>query len=178
MSYFNLTAEKRWGGCAFVCAQWRLFALQQIRLALPRSTSNRGKECSSSTVLVFLCVGGVAGSLSEALPRLLMTVVPPRCRLSRSWCWYCNGERLWTNWSWSDLIRLGRFTAYNRGFTLHSSLCSQTIISVKADSDGAGPASLLVTGMIRIFLQKPYQKKICNDDCTITLCLSWNKLSA
>lgn len=52
-----------------------VFALQLIRLTLPGSTSNRGKECSSSTVLVFLCVRGVAGSLCV----LLMTVMPARC---------------------------------------------------------------------------------------------------
>lgn len=56
----------------------------------------------------------------------------------------CNEERLQTNWSRSDLIRLRRFTAYSRGFTLHSSLCCETIISVKDDSDGAAPACLLL----------------------------------
>lgn len=157
----NLTTVKGWGGCWFVCAWWRLFALQLIRLALPCSTSNRGKECgSSSTVLVFLCVRGVAGSLCAALPPLLMTDVPPRCHLSRWSCWYCNGERLQTNWSCSDLICLGRFTAYSRGFTLHSSLCSETIISVKDDSDKASPA---LTETIRILLIKPYYKTLFNE---------------
>lgn len=110
----NLTTVKGWGGCGFVCAWWRLFALQLIRLALPRSTSNRGKECGSSTVLIFLCVRGVAGLLCAVLPSLLMTAMPPRCHLSRWSCWYCNGERLQTNWSFSDLICLGRFTAYSQ----------------------------------------------------------------
>lgn len=83
--------------CTFALALAFAFALQLIRLTLPRSTSNRGKECSSSTVLVFLCVRGVVRSLCGALPLLLMTVMPPRCHLSRSPCWYCNGERLHNN---------------------------------------------------------------------------------
>lgn len=46
----------------FVCACDLSFvdsATNPARLTL--SSSNRGKECGSSTVLVFLCVGGVAG---------------------------------------------------------------------------------------------------------------------
>lgn len=61
--HFNLTAVKGWGGCGLESAWWCLLELQLIQLTLPHSTSNHGKECSSSTVLVFLCVGGVARSL-------------------------------------------------------------------------------------------------------------------
>lgn len=51
--------------------------------------------------------------------------MPPGCHLSRSLCWYCNGERLQTNWWRSDLIRWRRFTALCRGCIRHSSLCSK-----------------------------------------------------
>jgi len=134
--HLNLLAVKGWGGCGFVCARRRLFALQLIQLTLPCSTSNRGKECSSSTVLVFFCVGGVAGSSCEMLPPLLVTAMPPRCHLSRSVCWYCNEERLQTNWSWSDFIRLGRFTAMSCGVTLHLSLALKLKLVWQIDSDG------------------------------------------
>lgn len=56
--------------------------------------------------------------------------VPPGCHLSRSLCWYCNGERLQTNWCRSDLIRWRRFTAFRRGCVRHSSLCSENTVHV------------------------------------------------